>query len=304
MNDSREIITPKPLEEGSRIAIISTARKITPNEAEPAFETIRSWGFEPVKGPNLFAEHHQYAGDDHARAGDLQWALNDPNIDAILCARGGYGTIRLLEMVDFSVIRENPKWIAGYSDVTALHNHLIRNFNVAACHSTMAVNMGSNTPEALESLKAVLTGESRNYKMETHPFNRMGEASGPLLGGNLSMIYSLNSTPYFPDLEGAILFLEDLDELLYHVDRMMMNLRASGVFDKIAGLAIGGMTDMRDNKVPFGQNADEIIADAIAGYDFPVAFNVPAGHIENNCALRMGINTKLAVPEGTASLTN
>ncbi len=278
----------KNLKENDKIAIISTARKITPDEIKPAVEILKSWGLNTVTGKNLFAECNQYSGSDEQRAEDLQAAIDDDEIKAIICARGGYGTVRIIDKIDFSSFVKNPKWIIGYSDVTVLHSHINTNFNIETIHGSMLLNFSKNTPEALGSLKKVLFEGQFSYCINSHPLNRKGKAEGFLTGGNLSLLYALNNTVSDIDTDGKILFIEDLDEYLYHIDRMIITLKRSGKLANLAGLVVGGMTEMKDNTVPFGKTAEEIIAEAVSEYDYPVCFGFPAGHIDDNRALILG----------------
>ncbi len=287
-------IQPKLLEQGSTVAIISTARKIDVSQMDDVQKILESCGYHVQWGDSIREEHHQFCGTDEQRASDLQAAIDDPNVDAIMCFRGGYGTIRILDQVDFSGLIKHPKWIVGYSDVTALHGKL-HNLGLMSVHGTMPVNFSGNTKEALETLRNVLTGKTNDYTFPVHTLNRHGEASGELIGGNLSMIYSLAGTPYDFDFEGKILFIEDLDEYLYHIDRMMQNLKHSGKLAKLKGLIVGGMTDMNDNTIPFGSSAVETIAKAVSEYNYPVCFDFPAGHIADNRALILGKECSLKV---------
>lgn len=296
------MIRPPALKTGDQIAIISTARKIAREEVEPAKELFSNWGLNVFDGTNLYEGHDQFAGTDEQRLSDLQQALNNPNIKAIVCARGGYGTARLLDRVDWSAFSQSPKWLVGYSDITALLMHSINHFGVEGVHGTMPINISRNPDEAenqsVSSLKNLLFGGEMSYELPEHSLTRKGDSEGRLLGGNLSMIYSLLGSNSLPSFENAILFLEDLDEYLYHVDRMVLNLKRNGIFDKISGLVIGGMSDMNDNTVPFGKTAEEIIVDNVSSYGFPVYFGLQAGHISPNLALPFGrkvriINDKL-----------
>ncbi len=284
-------IIPKSLQPGDQIAVISTARKISPQETEPAIRLLQEWGLKPVPGEHLFASAHQFAGTDEQRAADLQNAIDNPEIKAILCARGGYGTVRLLEKVDFSSLQKQPKWIIGYSDVTVLLNYWQQVAQIAGIHATMPVNFDNNTPESLSSLQQALFGASYEVPLPEHPMNRYtGKkiTNAEITGGNLSILYSLTGTAMQVNTYGKILFIEDLDEYLYHIDRIMMNLKLAGMLHGLAGLLVGGMTDMHDNTVPFGQTAEEIILSYVQEYEYPVFFNVPAGHINDNRALIMG----------------
>lgn len=297
---TQSIIRPAALQKGDQIGIISTARKISKEELAFAKNTFTDWGLEVVFGENLFQEHHQFAGTDEQRASDLQWMIDNPNIKAIICARGGYGTVRILDQINFSALQENPKWIAGYSDVTALHSAL-HNLRISSLHSSMPINFSSNSKKSLESLKNALLGNTLSYHFPKHELNRNGIAQGEVIGGNLSIIYSLLGSPSDINTDGKILFLEDLDEYLYHVDRMMMNLKRNGKLSNLAGLLIGGMSDMNDNAIPFGKSAVEIIAGAVSDYNYPLAFNFPAGHLDDNNTLVFGETANLVI-ESTCSL--
>lgn len=291
--------SPPKLKPGDKIAIVATARKISPDEIKPALEIMKKWGFETVFGRNLFREENQYAGSDNERAEDLQWALDDENIKAILCARGGYGTVRIIDRIDFSKFAAKPKWIIGYSDVTVLHSHIHKNFETETLHASMPINFPKNMEEneSLSSLRKALTKDILNYKIPAHPLNRNGETEAVLIGGNLSILYSLAATNSDIKTDGKILFIEDLDEYLYHIDRMIMNLKRSGKLANLAGLIVGGMSDMKDNTIAFGKTAEEIIRDAVEEYSYPVCFGFPAGHINDNKALIFGRNIKLNVNE-------
>jgi muramoyltetrapeptide carboxypeptidase len=294
---------PSTLQKGDKIALISTARKISLQELEPAIAILKSWGLVPVFGKNLFNVNHQFAGTTEERIADLQEAMDNPTIKAIFCARGGYGTVQLIDKIDFSTFKKNPKWMVGYSDVTVLHNHINKNFGVQTLHATMPINFSTNTKEALESLKETLFGALPIYHIEHHELNRLGEAKGELVGGNLSIIYSLTGTSSQLDTQGKILFLEDLDEYLYHIDRMMMNLKRVGILKGLKGLIVGGMSDMKDNTVPYGKTALEIIFDAVKEYNYPVCFDFPAGHINDNRALIMCSEVNLLVEKDLTILS-
>jgi len=293
------MISPPPLKPGSKVAIVAPARKVTALEMQPAIELLQSWGLEVVKGMYLFGEEDQYSGSDQQRWADFQMVLDDASIDAVIFARGGYGFVRIIDKLDFTKFMRHPKWLIGFSDVTVLHNHVNRNLKVETIHAPMAINI-PNTPKAvLENLHQLLTGNKVSYQYPAHFFNRRGKASGELVGGNLSLIHTLAGTPSDLLTKGKILFLEDLDEYLYHIDRMMMNLKRSGKLQGLKALVIGGMTDMKDNAIPFGKSAEEIILDAVKEYDYPVAFGISSGHIEHNEPLVMGRKMKLVVGEKT-----
>lgn len=286
---------PSNLKQGDKIAIVSTARKLSLEELQHGIEVVKSWGLEVVLGENLFEVDNQFAGTTEQRTADFQQAMNDESIKAILCARGGYGTVKIIDELDFSSFVKNPKWIIGYSDVTVLHNHINQNFNIETLHAAMPFGFKNNTPEALASIKNVLFGERLVYQFNAHPLNKNGEGEGLLVGGNLSIIYSLTGTKSQLDTKDKILFLEDLDEYLYHIDRMMMNLDRTGMLSGLAGLVVGGMTDMNDNAVPYGKTAKEIILETVSKYNYPVCFDFFAGHIDDNRALIMGAKAELSV---------
>ena len=302
------MIRPPHLQPGDRVAIVAPARKISPQELEPAIALLRSWQLQVVLPDHLFDTHHQFAGDDHTRARTLQQQLDDPSLRAIFCARGGYGTVRIVDRLDFSRFRQHPKWIVGYSDITVLHSHIHRHLGIETLHATMPVNIPADslrTPyPALDTLRQALFGDGLSYALTTHPLNRAGTAHGQLVGGNLSILYSLCGSPSDIDTDGKILFVEDLDEYLYHIDRMMMNLKRCGRLARLAGLVVGQLSDMHDNAVPFGSTAEEIILDAVSAYTYPICFNFPAGHNgTDNHALTLGHPATLAVTPDSSSLS-
>ncbi len=294
------MIIPSYLKKGDTIAIIATARKVSKEELQPAIAFFESYGLLVVLGKNVFSSNNQYAGKDTERIEDLQWALNDPNIKAIIIARGGYGSVRLIEHIDFTEFKKHPKWVVGYSDVTVLHN-AIHNAGVATIHATMPLNFNKNT-EANQSKIDALFGNLTETLIEENFSNKEGTAKGELIGGNLSLLYSLSGTPFDIDTKGKILFIEDLDEYLYHIDRMMMQLRLSGKLKHLKGLIVGGMTDMKDNAIPFGKFPEEIILDAVKDYNFPVCFDFPAGHIDRNLAMYFGREVELNVTESGSEI--
>ncbi|MEO8759328.1 MAG: LD-carboxypeptidase [Bacteroidia bacterium] len=288
------MINPPFLKPNDKIAIVATARKISEQELAFALETISGWGLQPVLGKNIFAIENQFAGSDAQRAEDLQQAINDDSIKAIIIARGGYGTVRIIDLVDFSNLKTNPKWIIGYSDVTVLHSHLHKHLGITTLHATMPINFSKNA-EAVETLRKSLFGEAISYQFDANSFNKIGEAKGILVGGNLSLLYALSATASDIDTTDKILFLEDLDEYLYHIDRMMLNLKRSGKLKNLKGLVVGGFTEMKDNTIPFGKTVEQIILDAVKEYNYPVCFNFPAGHVDKNLALYFGKEASLQV---------
>ncbi len=293
------MITPPFLTQGDKVAIVSTARKISPADVLPAIRIFRGWGLEVLEGKHLYAVHNQFAGSDEERLADLQHALDDENIRAVICSRGGYGTVRIIDRLDFTRFLQNPKWIVGYSDVTVLHSHIHRNFGIETLHAMMPVNfrdLCDSTPPVY-TMKRALMGIGLEYEIPHEPLNRKGSCTGLLTGGNLSILYSLAGTVSDIDTRGKVLFLEDVDEYLYHLDRMMRNLKRTGKLDQLAGLIVGSMSKMRDNDIPFGKTPYEIIADSVREYEYPVCYNFPAGHQEDNRALILGREVTLEVSD-------
>lgn len=288
------MITPTHLKKGDCIGLISTARKISEEELNPALKIFKKWGLKIKFASHLFEEQNQFAGTDEQRLADLQGFIDNPEIKAIICVRGGYGTIRIIDELNFLSLRNRPKWICGFSDVSILLNKL-NSLGIECLHSTMPVSFPSNTSDSIESLKKVLFGNEYSISCSAHPLNRNGKARGKLLGGNLSILYSQLGSATALKTEGQILFIEDLDEYLYHIDRMMHNLKRNFYFEKLAGLIVGGMSSMNDNAIPFGKTAEEIISDIVRPYNFPVCFGFPAGHIDDNRTLIFGRRANLTI---------
>jgi len=316
------VLVPKSLKAGDTIAIIPTARAIQEDELRAGIALAESWGLKVRLGAGVGRKRFQQAGTAQERTEDLQNAINDPEIRAIWCARGGYGTVHLLEGLDTAPLKTDPKWIVGFSDITALHNAMLK-LGVASLHAQMPFNIAGKTEEAKETLRKALFGEgyevvSNEWRVASAASDpaalatrhsllitqRVGSCEGVLTGGNLSVLYSLRGTPFDLDPTGKILFLEDLDELRYHADRMIQNLKLGGWFRGLAGLVVGGMSDMRDKNPddPFGKEVEAMIAEAVEPYGYPVCYGFPAGHIDDNRALIMGQKAKLSVTANGASL--
>jgi len=296
------MIIPEKLKIGDKIGIISTARKITIEELSPAIKTLESWGLKVVLGANLFQEDDQFSGTVEQRTADLQSMIDDNSIKAIFCAKGGYGTVQIIDAINFTNLKKNSKWIIGYSDVTVLHSHL-NNLGIASLHATMPINFESNTKESLSSLKNSLFGNLNSIECKAHPLNKFGKIEGDIVGGNLSILYSLLGSQSNIDTRDKILFIEDLDEYLYHIDRMMMNLKRNGMLGKLKGLIVGGMNDMNDNSIPFGETAEQIILEYTKDYDFPICFGFPAGHLSDNRCVRLGLHSVLEISKNGVSLS-
>jgi muramoyltetrapeptide carboxypeptidase len=286
---------PPFLSPGDKVGITAPARWVNEQDIEPFMDALEKEGWVVHTG-SLYRKNNQYSGTDEERLKDLQVMLDDPEIRAVFCARGGYGTARLLDGVDLNAFSASPKWISGFSDITALHACILMKIGTAVLHSGMPYTLRNGREDpGLASLLDTLSGTLTDYKIPPHEFNREGLADGILLGGNLSVLYSLTGTPYQVPTRGAVLFLEDVDEYLYHIDRMMLSLKMAGLLEQLEGLVIGGMTDMNDNEIPFGKTAYEIIRDAVEPYGFPVCFGFPAGHQEPNLPLVLGREVHLEV---------
>lgn len=299
--NTTQSIQPPYLKKGDTIAIVATARKHPDTLMTETKALLESWGLNVKIGKSIGLSNHQLAGTDTQRAADFQTQLNDPTIKAIWCVRGGYGTVRMIDLLDFSKFKKKPKWIIGFSDVTVLHAH-INKMNIQTVHAIMPMNLKKATEEAKQSLYKSLFGELKNYTIVTNAMNVLGETEGVLVGGNLSILYNLSGTPSMPDYQDKILYIEDLDEYLYHIDRMMINLERTGALKQIKGLVIGGMTQMKDNTIPWGKDAYGIIEYITKKYNIPTIYNFPAGHIDDNRALILGKKVKIVVEKKQSQL--
>jgi len=294
---------PPALQKGDKIGIVATAKKVSAAEISLAVKTFESWNLVPVLGKNLLRTDNQFAGSDKDRLDDFQAMIDNPEIKAIICARGGYGTTRIIDDLDFLPLEKNPRWVIGFSDITALLFDLY-NQGIESVHGIMAgLFYKENRGESIESLRKVLFDEDIEIHTPFHPFNRPGEVSGRVIGGNLSIICNLIGTESDIDYENIILFIEDLNEYLYHIDRLMVHLKRAGKLEKINGLIVGDMSDMRDNEIPFGSNAYEIIKSHICSYAFPVGFSFPIGHEARNIAVPCGRMATLKVDNKDSTLT-
>lgn len=291
------MITPPKTKRDDKVAIVAPAGKIDNAVVVFAKEKLESWGLQVALGKNVFNQHFQYAGTDEERLSDLQQALDDDNIKAILCARGGYGLIRIVDQLDFTKFQANPKWIIGFSDITILHSFIHSNFGIETLHAPMAA--GLKDEASLETLRKCLFGELLNYEFETHPISKKGVASGEIVGGNLAILNSLIGSDSDIDTKGKILFLEDIGEYLYRLDRMMWTLKRANKLDQLTGLIIGDFNDMKDNDSPFGKTAYEIIYEIVTAYDYPICFGFPAGHEKENKAIIFGRQVSLSIGDKT-----
>ncbi len=294
---------PPPLQAGDHVAIVAPARRLERSAIADAENSLRSWNLQVLIGQTIGAACYQFAGSDDWRRQDVQRFLDDPTVRAIWFARGGYGSVRIIDDLEWDGFLQSPKWLCGYSDITVFHCHLQR-FGVATLHAPLCLDWSTASQRSRLLFRQVLFGAPLQYRLPAHELNRKGKATGTLIGGNLSVLYSLLGSVSFPQLQGALLFLEDVDEHLYHIDRMMTALRRAGALRDLAGLVVGHFLDMhnKDPDNPFGKQAYEIIAEHIAAYRYPVCFGFFAGHDPQNYALVMGAQWQLEVKDGGVSL--
>ena len=299
-----QFIIPPFLQPGDTIGITCPAGYMPLEKAQTCIDTLPAWGYRVRIGQTLGGSSENYfSGTDDQRLADVQQMLDDPEIKAILCGRGGYGLSRIIDRIDLTRFRQSPKWIIGFSDITLLHTHILTRCNMATLHAPMAgaFNDGGAAGPGVGSLRRTLAGERLTARAQPHPFNRPGSSSGPLIGGNLAMLAHSIGSASEPDTTGAILFLEDVGEYLYNVDRMMRQLERAGKLIGLAGLLIGGFTELKDTARPFGASVEEIIREVIGEPPYPVAFDFPVSHGKENLALKIGVNYRLQVgPDGTS----
>ena len=293
------MITPRFLKPNDKVVILSPSGKIEAQWVEGLKEVLESYGLIVSVGEHALCGNGRFAGTDEERINDLQEAIDDQDVRAIFCSRGGSGLARIIDKIDFSALKFNAKWVVGFSDITVLHNALSR-VGVVSIHGIMAKHITLKA-EGLENLMSILFGREVDYEIPAHEFNKEGDTAGELVGGNLSVLYGLRGTPFDIDYQGKILFIEDLSERLYHIDRMMQNLRLGGVFEQIRGLVVGQFTDI-DEDDSFAGGVYGVIAEAVKDYNIPVCFNFPAGHVENNQPLKMGAEYYLEVQKNKTIL--
>ncbi len=295
---------PPYLKQGSVIGICCPASAVAMEKITPAIQVLEEWGFKVKQGKTVGTSHFYFSGTDAERLADLQAMMNDPEVDAILMGRGGYGMSRIIDGLDFSAFLQKPKWICGFSDITVLHSHLQANYNMPCLHSPMCGAFRQETKDAehIRNFLAALTGGALSYYAPISSYNRKGESSGKLCGGNLSILTHLTGSVSEADMTDKILFIEEIDEYLYHVDRMLLNLKRAGKLEKLKGLIVGYLTDMKDTERPFGQKIEEIIYDKVKEYDYPVCFNFPCGHEDINYTLSLNLQHQLTVDENGGHL--
>jgi muramoyltetrapeptide carboxypeptidase len=292
------MIIPPYLQKGDTIGLVCPAGFMPLEKIQTAINTLQQWGFKVIVGKTIGSGSQNYfSGSDAERLNDLQQMMDDKNIKAIMCARGGYGMGRIIDDLDFKKFKKSPKWIIGFSDITVLHSHLYTNYKIASLHAPMAAafNDDGYKNEFVESLHKALIGEKGKYECEAHPFNKNGKTEGRLVGGNLSLLAHLVGTTSDISTKNKILFIEDIGEYVYNIDRMMYQLKRSGKLEKLAGLIIGKFSDMKDTERPFGQTTEEVIRDVVKEYDYPICFNFPVSHEKENYALKIGVEYELNI---------
>lgn len=291
------MIRPHSLIPGATIGITCPSGYVAPDKITHAVATLESWGFNVKLGSTIGNEHFYFSGSDEERRADLQQMLDDDSIDAILMGRGGYGMSRIIDQLDFVGFLRNPKWICGFSDITVLHNHIQANYGITTIHSAMCGAFKPETAKAeyILSIRHLLTGVPVHYNLPPSPFNRAGSTEAPLTGGNVAILAHLTGSSSEVDTNGKILFIEDIGEYKYNLDRMLLNLKRAGKLDHLAALLVGSFTDMQDTERPFGKTVEEIIFEKVQEYDYPVCFNMPSGHQEINYAICLGATHSLDI---------
>lgn len=296
------MIIPSVLVPKDKVALIATAKNFSPEEMKGAVKVLESWGLEVMTGKNLYKKWHQFAGTDEERAEDLQLALDSEDIKAIFCARGGYGTSRIIDRIDFSRLKTHPKLLIGFSDITVLLCHL-NHLGIEALHAAMPIQFGkADYQSSISRLKDCIFGQQLSYTIPAYALNRLGTCHAPVIGGNLTILHTLLNTSSALDFTGKILFIEEVGEYLYHIDRMMVHFKRTGQLERLSGLIVGHFSEIKDNDVPFGKNAYEVIAESVASYAYPVIFNFPAGHMTDNFPLMLGRQALLKSESNSASL--
>ena len=285
------------------IAIAAPARKVSPDEMEYAIRWLHDHGFESVFDNRLYAVDNIAAGSDALRASIIQEYMDRDDIDAIWMARGGYGSIRIIDKLDFTRFVQHPKPIVGFSDVTVFHGKLSR-LGIPSIHASMPHILANKTPEAQQSLIDALTGKPLHYEWPAQPLNRLGEAKGVIVGGNLSVLCGMLGSNSFPDTDDRILFIEEVDEYIYHVERMMYALKRAGKLAHLKALVIGGLTEIHDNPDPFGKPVEQAIFDVVKDYDYPVVFGFPAGHQPENRAIIFGTEVTLTTNPSVSTFSS
>lgn len=296
---------PSYLNPGDTIGLVCPAGYMPPEKWQTCFDHLQAWGYTIKLGKTMNSLSENYfSGNDEERLNDLQQMLDDRSINAIFCGRGGYGLSRIIDQLNFKVFKKHPKWVIGFSDITILHAHINRQLKIATLHAPMAgaFNDEGYALPYVQSLRAALIGKKASYKAQPHHFNHKGKVSAQLVGGNLSLVAHLIGSPSAYKTKGRILFLEDVSEYLYNLDRLIIQLKRAGIFDELAGLIIGGFTDNKDTERPFGKTAYEIIREHLQEYKYPICFDFPVSHATENYALKIGGSYQLSITPRTVSL--
>jgi len=297
---------PPYLQPGDTIAITCPAGYMPLEKAETCITVLQQWGYEVLVGKTLGSKSNNYfSGTDEERLNEFQAMLDAPEVKAILCGRGGYGVGRIIDRLDFTAFKKNPKWIIGFSDITVFHAHINRNYKIATLHSSMAAafNGGGHKNKYIQSIKAALEGSKADYTCKAHKLNQTGTATAELVGGNLALIAHLIGTKSDYHTKGKILFIEDIGEQHYNIDRMLHQLKRSGKLDALAGFIIGGFTDMQDTERPFGKKVYQLIHELINEYKYPICFGFPVSHAKENLALKVGVTYQLQINKEQVQLT-
>ncbi|WP_308991586.1 LD-carboxypeptidase [Mariniflexile litorale] len=299
LNKTTTLIRPPYLKTGDTVAIVAPSGILRNRtaEVEQAKSLLQNWGLKVIVGEKVFNQNYHFAGTDEERREDLQKVMDDPKVSAIWCARGGYGTVRILDKLDYTKFKKHPKWVIGYSDITALHNQ-VHNQGFESLHAMMCTSLQDNTEtikETISTLKDALFGTPLIYTLEGSKYNKIGTTSGQLVGGNLTILHTMLGSKTSIDTSGKILFIEEIGEYEYHIDRMLQSLKRAGYFDNCKGVLVGDITKVRRNTTAWGVSIEQLILDVFAEYNFPVAFNMPAGHEKDNRALILGRNVQLTV---------
>ena len=291
--------TPPYLSPGDTIGIMCPSGFMPEEKYSTCIRVLKEWGYKVKEGSTLKSQYHYFSGTDEERLNDLQQMMDDDEVNAILFARGGYGLTRIIDSINFKKFKKRPKWIVGYSDITLLHCHILKQYKIPSLHAPMAAafNDGGQDNQYILSLKSALAGKKASIDIPFYQLNKMGQAIGKLVGGNLSLLAHITGTKSQVKMKGKILFIEDIGEYIYHIDRMMYQLKRSGQLDELAGLIVGGFTDMKDTVIPYGKEVYEMINDLVKEYTYPVCYHFPVGHQTENFALKVGVEHHLYVEE-------
>ena len=305
-NISKSLIKPPYLKKGDTVVILSPAGILFNKQAEieQAEKLLKSWDLNVILGKNIFNQNNQFAGTDKERALDFQKALDNKNIKAIWCSRGGYGSVRILDQLDYSSFIKHPKWIIGYSDITAFHNQ-IHNLGFESIHGMMGISLNDDLEyleENKNSLKNAIFGNQLSYTIKSSNYNKLGEAIGQLVGGNLTLLHTMLGSKTSINTNGKILFFEEIGEYAYHIDRMLQSLKRAGYFENCKGIIVGDISNVKKNSTPWGKPIEQLILDVVEEYNFPVLFNFPAGHKEKNLALILGRTIELKVEKDKSTV--